>query len=73
MSDTVHKQVLGVLYYMVVTKIIDIVARGIIAPRVNKLKSLSPSQKKCISLIAEVFGILLTLFVLRRRGLFNNK
>lgn len=73
MSDSVHKQVLGVLYYMVVTKIIDIVARGIIAPRVNKLKSLSPPQKKCISLIAEVFGILLTLFVLRRRGLFNNK
>ena len=73
MIDSVHKQVLSVLYYLVVTKIIDIIARGIIAPRVNKIQSLSPPQKKCISLVVEVFGILLALFVLKRRGLFNNK
>ena len=73
MNDSIHKQILGVLYYLVVTKIIDIVARGVIAPRVNKIQSISPAQKKCISLIAEVFGILLALFVLKRRGIFNNK
>lgn len=58
---------------MVVTKIIDIIARGVIAPRVDTMTSLSKSQKKCISLIFEVLGILLALFVLKRRGLFNNK
>jgi len=73
MTDSVHKQILGVLYYLVVTKIIDIVAKGVIAPRVNRMKSISPNQKKCISLILEVCGILLALFVLKRRGIFNNK
>jgi hypothetical protein len=73
MTDSAHKQVLGVLYYLVVTKIIDIIAKGIIAPRINNMKSLSTNRKKCISLIVEVCGILLALFVLKRRGLFNNK
>ena len=72
MSEAV-KAIKGVMYYMIVNKCVELVSLGVITPLIKRHTTLNPRVQKLIKLGTEVVAITITLLLLKRKGVFNNK